>query len=399
MACAEAQVPAVPPGPGHPARKGTMHSIAMTDGSSEIARGALAAGVNLYAGYPITPASRIYEAMIRAGVGVGCPDEITVAQTLIGASLAGRKVLTATSAPGFALMVESLGAALMMEVPLTVVLVQRMGPSTGSATASAQGDVLAPLALSGGYALPTLCPARVEDCARLTAEAVNLAETLRTPVLVLTEREMVSGKRTVALDEEAETLLELPAPVQRDRYTGPPEDFRPYGNLNADAVPPFLEAGNAETQNRYTVSTHGEAGTILKATAEAIRNSQRLQEKVDAHPERFPAPRLDLQAGARTLVLSYGSTDYAAREAVQRLRADGAKVSHATVLTLFPVQADALRPALEGIETVVVPEENPFGLYRRVLAGHSLLEGRRVAGVNRLGSLIGPDDILAEVTP
>lgn len=375
-----------------------MHPIAMTDGSSEIARGALAAGVDLYAGYPITPASRIYEAMIRAGVGVGCPDEITVAQTLIGASLAGRKVLTATSAPGYALMVESLGAALMMEVPLTVVLVQRMGPSTGSATASAQGDVLAPLVLSGGYVLPTLCPARVEDCARLTAEAVNLAESLRTPVLLLTEREMVAGKRTLAMDAETEALLALPEPARRKRYAGAPEDFRPYGNLNGESVPPFLEAGNPVAQNRYTVSTHGEAGIILKATAEAVHNSRRLGEKIDAHPERFPAPRLDLQSGARTLVLSYGSTDYAAREAVQALRAGGTQVSHATVLTLFPVQEAALHTALEGIETVVLPEENPFGLYRRVLGGHGLLDGRRVVPVNRLGALIRPEDIMAEVS-
>lgn len=376
-----------------------MHPIAMTDGSSEIVRGALAMGVDLYAGYPITPASRIYEAMIEAGTGIGCPDEISVAQTLIGASLAGRKALTATSAPGFALMIESLGAALMMEVPLTVVLVQRMGPSVGSATASAQGDVLAPLALSGGYALPTLCPARVEDCARLTAEAVNLAETLRTPVLLLTEREMVSGKRTLALDAETEALLALPAPVQRDRYAGPPQEFRPYGNLNGMGVPPFLEAGNPVAANRFTVSTHGEAGTILKSTPEAVRNTRRLQDKIDDHPERFPAPRLDLQPGARTLVLSYGCTDYAAREAVQALRAGGAKISHATVLTLFPVQAEALRPALEGIETVVLPEENQFGLYRRVLAGHGLLDGLRVVPINRVGSLIGPEDIQAEVTP
>lgn len=376
-----------------------MTPIAMTDGSAEIVRGALAAGVEVYAGYPITPASRIYEAMIHAGVGMGCPDEITVLQTLIGASLAGRKVMTATSAPGFALMVESLGAALMMEVPLTLVLVQRMGPSSGAATTSAQGDVLAPLAVSGGYRLPTLCPARLEDCARLTAEAVNLAERLRAPVVVLSEREMVSARRTLALDAETTALLALPDPASRERYAGPPEAFRPYGALNAEEVPCFLEAGNALTQQRFTASTHGAAGAILKATPEAVGNTARLQAKVDALADAFPPPRLDLQPGAGTLVLSYGCTDYAAREAVAALRERGKKVSHATVLTLFPVQEAPLREALVGVHTVVVPEENLFGLYRNLLAGAGLFGQRQVVGVNRIGTLVTPEDIITEVRP
>ncbi len=255
-----------------------MTAFAYTDGSAEIVRGALAAGVEFFAGYPITPASRIYEAMINAGVGIGCPDEITVAQTLIGASIAGKKTMTATSAPGFALMVESVGAAMMMEVPLVIVLIQRMGPSSGAATTSAQGDLLAPLSVSGGYRLPTLCPARLEDCARMTGEAANLAEALRTPVILLTEGEMVAAKRTFEVTAESEHLLALPPPVGRKFFDGEPEAFLPYGNLSEEAVPPFLPAGNAITQARYTASTHGEAGVILKATPEAVRNTTRLQE-------------------------------------------------------------------------------------------------------------------------
>ncbi len=374
-----------------------MTHLTVTDGSAEILRGALGAGIELYAGYPITPASRIYEAMIQAGVGIGCPDEITVLQTLIGASLAGKKAMTATSAPGFALMSESVGAAMMMEVPLTIVLVQRMGPSSGAATTSAQGDVLAPLVLSGGYRLPTLCPARLEDCARLTAEAINLAEVLRSPVLLLTEREMVSAQRTLALDGETEALLRLPEPVERERYRGAPDQFKPYGNLNRHGVPPFLAAGNKVAQTRFTASTHGEGGAILKATPEAVANTARLQEKIEASPERYPAPRLDLQEGAETLILSFGCTDYAAREAVTALRTRGVRVSHITMITLFPILEEPIRRAAAGVGTVVIPEENLFGLYRRLLRGEGVFNGRRVTGVNKIGSLLTPEEIMAEV--
>jgi 2-oxoglutarate ferredoxin oxidoreductase subunit alpha len=376
-----------------------MKAITITDGSAEIVRGALAAGIDLYAGYPITPASRIYEAMIDAGVGIGCPDEITVLQTLIGASLAGKKVMTATSAPGFALMIESLGAALAMEVPLTVVFVQRMGPSSGAATTSGQGDVLASLAVSGGYRIPTLCPASLEDCARLTASAVNLSEVLRSPVIVLTEREMVSAMRTLDADDAGEAPLEPPLPVYRECYQGDAEGFRPYGNLNELQVPPFLPAGSRVAQTRYTASTHAEMGAILKATPEAVRNTARLQEKIDNHLELFPPPRTDLQEGAETLIVSYGCTDYAAREAVAELRAGGRQVSHVSLLTLFPIPVEPLRRAAEGVRRVVIPEENLAGLYRKLLCGERLFNGQDVVGVNRIGTLVSPEQIVAEVHP
>jgi 2-oxoglutarate ferredoxin oxidoreductase subunit alpha len=376
-----------------------MNTVTLTDGSAEIVRGALGSGLELFAGYPITPASRIYEAMIDAGIGLGCPDEITVLQTLMGAAIAGRKVMTATSAPGYSLMVESLGAAVMMELPLTVVLVQRMGPASGSATASAQGDLLLPLSTSGGYRIPTLCPARVEDCARLTATAINLAEALRSPVVLLTEREMVAAQRTLEGADPDDPLLRLPPPQTRERYAGGAPGFKPYGNLNALQVPPFLEAGAGSAQTRYTASTHGAAGGILKASPEAIANTTRLQAKIDANAGLFPPPRLDLQDGAETLVVSYGSTDYAAREAVADLRARGVRVSHATALTLFPAPADALRRAAKGVRRVVIPEENLFGLYRQTLCGERIFDGQEVVGVNQIGALIGPEQICAEVAP
>ncbi len=307
--------------------------------------------------------------------------------------------MTATSAAGFALMVESLGAALAMEVPITVVLVQRMGPSSGAATTSAQGDVLAPLCVSGGYQIPTLCPAQLEDCARLSATALNLAETLRSPVILLTEREIVSALRTLDVEGDTAALLDLPPPVRREAYSGDPDDFRPYGNLNALQVPRILEPGNDVARTRFQASMHGEQGLIVKATPEAVRNTTRLQSKIDDNLELFPQPRLDLQEGAETLVISYGCTDYAAREAVGALRAREQQVSHLTLLTLFPVQAELIRKAAQGVKKVVVAEENLFGLYRKVLCGERLFDGQAVVGANGFGTLVSPEQIIAEVSP
>ena len=155
-------------------------TASLTDGSHLVAKGALHAGVDFFVGYPITPASGIYSEMIRSGVGISAPDEITSLQYLIGASLNGHKAMTATSGPGFLLMAEGIGAALAMEAALTVVLVQRLGPATGSATMNAQGDVgLVSNIISGGFVVPVLCPSSVEECAEMTVHPVNVSEQLR----------------------------------------------------------------------------------------------------------------------------------------------------------------------------------------------------------------------------
>ncbi|MEK7306560.1 MAG: 2-oxoacid:acceptor oxidoreductase subunit alpha, partial [Nitrospirota bacterium] len=126
-------------------------------GADMIATGAIYAGVRFYAGYPITPASTIYAAMMSelpklGGIAIGAPDEISALCYCVGASLRGMKAMTATSGPGFTLMVETIGYALMTETPVVIALAQRLGPSTGAATQSAQGDILlAEYCISGGY--------------------------------------------------------------------------------------------------------------------------------------------------------------------------------------------------------------------------------------------------------
>ncbi|MBM4318621.1 MAG: pyruvate flavodoxin/ferredoxin oxidoreductase [Deltaproteobacteria bacterium] len=368
---------------------------ALTDGSVLVALGALHAGVDFFVGYPITPASSIFAEMIRRGVGIAAPDEITALQYLIGASLNGRKAMTATSGPGFLLMAEGIGEALMMEAPLTVVLVQRLGPATGSATMNAQGDVgLVGSIVSGGFLCPVVCPARVEECAELTVRAVNLAETLRVPAVLLTEKEMVVGKRSLDLSR-----LRLPEPVARTGYGGDPAAFASYGNLDAREVPAFRPLGDREVQLRVTASTHDARGMIA-SFSERVRHSTERLMVTDRWRELYPAATLDRQEGAGDLVLSYGFTSYAAEDAVGRLRAAGHRVSHLTVRTIYPVLREELRAALAGVQRVFLPEENLTGQYRRLLLAEGVLGGlppEAVVSLAVMGRPIAPEEIVRAV--
>jgi 2-oxoglutarate ferredoxin oxidoreductase subunit alpha len=368
----------------------------MVDGAQLVVRGALHAGVDFFVGYPITPASGIYAQMLRSGVGLAAPDEITAAQYLIGAALNGRRPMTATSGPGFLLMAESIGAALAMEAPLTVVLVQRLGPATGSATLNAQGDIhMAEHIVSGGFTLPMLCPARIEECLELTAQAVNLAETFRVPVILLTEKDMVVGKRSVD-----PRVLRYPEPTSRRQYDGPPDRFMAYGHLDGLEVPPFRPVGDPDVQVRATASTHNEAGTIDTFNERIRFTTERLQ--ITRNLDCFPAPQVDAQDGAEVAVLSHGFTTYAARAATAELRAQGVRVTQLAPRTLFPVLVEPLRAALRGVRRLVVAEENLTGLYRRTLLGEGLCEGttiREVVGVNVMGRSIAPAQIVAALAP
>lgn len=368
-----------------------MTQYAFVDGANLICRGALHAGVDYFVGYPITPASGIYQQMIECGVGMPAPDEITALQYLIGASLNGHKAMTATSGPGFMLMSEGIGAALAMEVPLTVVLVQRLGPATGSATANAQGDVLlVGNIVSGGFIVPSICPSTLEECAEMTVHAVNISQLLRIPVVLLTEKSMVLGKRSVAIDD-----LLFPEPRSSPRFDGTTEPFKPYGNLDAREVPPFHPLGTPGPQVRVTASTHNEQGMIARFNESVRSNTERLL--VNKNFDLFPAAVRDLQPGAPTLVISYGYTAYAAKEAVKNLRARGQAVSHLIIRTLFPVRVDDIRSALPGIERVVVAEENMTGLYRRALLAEDSFRKYpvEVVGVHVMGRPITPAEIEA----
>ena len=360
-----------------------------TDGSTAIVRGALDAGCNFFAGYPITPASPILMMMMRelprvGGVAVQGEDEIASIGMCIGAVMAGARALTATSGPGLSLYSENLGLAVMGEVPLVVVDVQRLGPATGGATTVGQGDVqFVRWGTSGGYPIIALAPSSIPDCYHLTMRAFDLAERFRCPVFLLTDKELNMTMNTVAVADYA--------PAEVRPRPAPAAPGAPYRYTPADRVPPLRHYGGDETV-RFTGSSHDEHAFITKHPATVDALNRHLAAKIDEHRDEIDLTEADLEPGAATLVVSYGVTAGAVREAVRRARREGRRLSSLVLKTLWPVPEDALRVAAAGVKQVLVPELN-LGQYR--LEVERLLPGSRVVGLNRIdGEMITPEQVL-----
>jgi 2-oxoglutarate ferredoxin oxidoreductase subunit alpha len=358
------------------------------DGATAIVRGALDAGCTFFAGYPITPASGILMQMMRelparGGIAVQGEDEIASIGMCIGATLAGARAMTATSGPGISLYSENIGLAVMGEVPLVIVDVQRLGPSTGAATTVSQGDVqFVRWGTAGGYPVIALAPSTVAESYHLTVRAFGLAERFRCPVFVLTDKELAMALVTV--DTEAFGTAYV---GERETDTG----GDPYAFAPSDAVFPLHEYGSGATV-RFTGSTHDERALITKHGPTIDALNRHLVDKIEEHVDEIEMVDLDAQPGASTLVIGYGITSGAVRGAVARLRDLGGAASSMIIQSLWPVPEIALGKALVGVDRIIVPELN-HGLYRREI--DRIAGGREVVGIERLdGGLITPDEIL-----
>jgi len=358
-----------------------------------LAEGALAAGCRFFAGYPITPASEVYEVMmrelpVRGGVALSAPDEISSLCYCVGASLRGLKALTATSGPGWSLMIETLQYALMTETAVVIALVQRLGPSTGGATQGAQGDLgLAEFSTSGGYTIPVFAPSNAAECYELAVHAFNWSERLRVPVVLLSDKEV---GMTFEVVEDA--VLQLPAIVNR-KLASPHPGYVPYAP-DESGVPAFAAVGG-EIKATATGSAHDQHGRLRKNSPEVIDELLHLKRKIEAYAEQMSLVRSDLDPEARCLLISYGVTARAARQAVSALRSAGEKVSFLQIQTLFPIPRHWLDWATAGVQSVFVAEENLSGQYRDALAPY--LTGKKVYGINKIGSLISPSEIVRVV--
>jgi len=357
------------------------------DGNAAIVRGALAAGCTFFAGYPITPASGILMAMMRelparGGVAIQGEDEIASIGMCIGAAMSGSRAMTATSGPGISLYSENIGLAVMGEVPLVIVDVQRLGPATGGATTVGQGDVqFVRWGTSGGYPIIALAPSTVAECYSLTVRAFELAERFRCPVFVLADKELGMTLATV----EADAFTPVEVREREPATTGAPYRYAPPGE-----VPPMRRYGTGEPI-RFTGSSHDEAALITKHAPTIGALNRHLAAKIEEHLDEIELVEHDPQHGAVTLVLSYGVTAGAARLAVSRARERGAAVASMVVRSLWPVPEAAIRRAMDGIERVVVPELN-LGQYRREI--ERLAGGREVVGIGRVdGELVTPEEI------
>lgn len=376
--------------PGGPASGTKSRSRRLRSGNQMVVAGALGAGCRFFSGYPITPASEIYREMTarlqeRGDAAIGAPDEISALSYCIGASQRGVKAMTATSGPGWALMVEGVQYALMTETPVVIVLIQRLGPSTGGATQGAQGDVLlAEFCVSGGYTVPVFAPSTPLECFALTVHAFNWSEVLRSPVVLLSDKE-------VAMTYEAVDEAELPDLPLWGRPLPTHGPHRAFGFSALHEVPPFTPLAGPRKAT-VTGSAHNKDGWLRKNDPETLDVLRHLEAKVEARATDMVMVTRDLQEDAETLVIGYGITSRAAREAVLRGRAGGKRLSFLGLLTLFPVPAEAIRRAARDARRVVVAEENLTGLYRLVLA--AALPGVELVGVNKLGAMIRPEEIL-----
>lgn len=376
--------------PVKPARRKVL-----MQGNEAIVEGALAAGMRFYAGYPITPSTEIAELASERLPAVGgrfvqMEDEIGSMAAVVGASLAGRKAMTATSGPGFSLKLENLGFALAAEVPCVVVNVQRQGPSTGLPTSPAQGDVMqARFGAHGDYATVALCPASVGEAYRLAVRAFNLAERYRMPVILLTDEIIGHLRESVEVPDPAELTV-----VDRARPTLPPGEHKAY-LPGPDGVPVVPDYG---TGYRFHVTglIHGEDGfptSNPKLVEAAVR---RLTTKVTDHlDEIYEAEELEV-ADAEVVVFAYGGTARAARRAVREAREKGLRVGLYRPVTLWPFHDERVRAAVAGKRAVVVPELNMGQMAREV--ERAARGTARVIPVTKVaGEPLTPAEILAAI--
>jgi 2-oxoglutarate ferredoxin oxidoreductase subunit alpha len=343
------------------------------------------AGADAYIGYPITPSSAMYlYASIRFPFMLPAPDEISTLQYMSGLSAAGHLPVTATSFPGFALMLESINMAYMMELPMVIILTQRLGPATGTATAGAQGDVtLLRGMISGGHPIPVLCPSSVEDCWFLSAKAVEMAVKLRTPVIILSSKERATTSRSF-------NISQLPPikPVERTYYDKN-ENYIPYKYTDS-LVPDFLPVTDNKQQVRFTASTHDQKGIIQHTNEESMQNTVRLEKKILKHIEDYCYYE-HVKNNSDTLIVSYGVSANAAEEVLRMLQKSGKKVDLLIVKTLLPIPS-VIYDIIVNYKKIVFAEDNMNAQFARIVFGERLPKHVFFAGA--IGKMLSPKEIM-----
>ncbi|MCB9853445.1 MAG: pyruvate flavodoxin/ferredoxin oxidoreductase [Phycisphaerales bacterium] len=361
-------------------------------GNQAVVRAAIRAGCNYFAGYPITPASSILTEFVKAfadgrGTIVQTEDEIAAIGQCIGAAMAGAKALTASSGPGLSLYSENIGLAQMAETPLVIVDCQRMGPSTGGATATGEGDVMfARFVSGGGYPLPVLAACDAATAYRLTIDAFNIAERFRTPVILLSSKDVALTRQTVDLG-----AIELPEVADRSPHDDGDGWRGPYAVDQPADIPRFAPIGG-DTLVRVTGSIHDERGVLTNDRAKIQAKLTHLFEKIESRAEELERFDADIDPIAETLIICYGGADGAVREAVATMRERGEAISRLTLYTLWPIAARAIRDAVTWrVRRVIMPELN-IGLYADAL--RPILAPLAIESIRRYdGGLISPETI------
>jgi 2-oxoglutarate/2-oxoacid ferredoxin oxidoreductase subunit alpha len=361
----------------------------LIDGSRLITESCVRAGADVFIGYPITPANLLYLYAGKRYPGMmAAPDEITTLQWMSGFASTGHLPVTATSFPGYALMIESINMAFMMELPMLIILVQRLGPATGTATSGSMGDLsVVNGTISGGFNLPTFAISNMQDCWDMPPVAIETALKLRTPVVLLTSKEMIMTLCSFDLSELGNIDKKQMKLYEQD------EKYFPY-KPDSEGVPPFLPLTQNKHQVRFTASTHDMKGILQNSSVESISNTKRLKNKIINHLDAFTHYEADEQKGSDSLIVSYDISAQAAREAVSELRSKGKPVSLLIAKTILPVP-EVYIDITNKYRRVIVAEENLDGQLRQILFGKAGRKG--VSGVNGIAKMISPESIIKEV--
>jgi 2-oxoglutarate ferredoxin oxidoreductase subunit alpha len=362
--------------------------------------GALLAGCDFFAGYPITPATEIAEGMSSllpkaGGRYIQMEDEIASMGAIIGASWTGAKSMTATSGPGFSLMQENLGYAVMTETPCVIVNVQRSGPSTGQPTLPAQGDMMqARWGTHGDHEIITLYPNSVQEAMEYTIVAFNLAERYRTPVLVYIDAEIGHMQEKVVLpdDDHIEHITRKLVSVSKEEYV-------PFATPNAgdgtaeSLVPEFAPFGQGY-RTYVTGLTHNEAG-LPRTNSYEVHDKlvRRLADKITLDKEAFTYIEERYEDDCDIAIVAYGITSRACDDAVEEARRQGIKVGFLRLITIWPFADEVVLRWAERVGTMIVPEMNLGQLIhpiRETVAGRCEVVPHHKIG----GELHTPQEIL-----
>ena len=375
----------------------------LMQGNEAIARGALAAGVNFYAGYPITPSTEIaeifsYELPKRGGKFIQMEDEIASISAIIGGSLAGAKTMTATSGPGFSLMQEGIGFAKMTEIPCVVVNVMRGGPSTGLPTKPSQSDIMqARWGNHGDAPAIVLYPNSVMESYELSIRAVNLAEKYRTCVVLLSDEVLGHMRETVNLPNLSKIKI-----IDRIKPTIPPEWYKHFPE-NPKYPMPMASFGEGY-RFHVTGLSHDEKGFPTNKAKEISRMMERFRKKIEYYINDIVQIESFFMEDAKIAIFAAGITARAAKEAVMKARKRGIKVGLLRPLTIWPFPDAAVKKYLGDKKAIIVPELNEGQLsqeLKRVMGGIWNYEIRKTKNIVELhknsGELITPDEIFQTI--
>lgn len=372
------------------------NNLVLMQGNEACVRGAIAAGMTFYAGYPITPSTEIAEisAQLLPQIG-GCfiqmEDEIASIAAIIGASSVGTKAMTATSGPGFSLMQENIGYASMVEMPCVVVDVQRSGPSTGLATSPSQGDVMqARWGTHGDHPIIALSPSTVQETYSLIIRAFNLSEKYRTPVIFLMDEMVGHLREGIRIPDPSELEVvnrKLPDPDDKEwlPYKADPETLVP-------TIPPFGMGW------RYHVTglSHGENGIAVGSGAPTAKLCNRLMEKIERNKEDILQWEEFMTEDADVIVVCYGGTTRSAMKAVKDARAAGIKAGMFRPISIWPFPGEELNKLAQRAENIIVVEHNYGQLLLEI--ERTVKSACRISFLGRVdGEIFMPDHIVDKI--